>query len=106
MSAASGEPPAIGSGRHETRPVPAHHGTALGVGTPMRILVAADEYPWPARSGYRQRLHWLLRTMSASGAVDLLIPREQPPGVLADPPPDVRLADLRGDGTGRLPLPG
>jgi glycosyltransferase involved in cell wall biosynthesis len=71
----------------------------------MRILVAADEYPWPARSGYRQRLHWLLRTLSASGAVDLLITRPQPTAGLPEPPLDVRLADLRVVATGRLPLP-
>src|SRR3954469_19114941 len=94
MSAGSREASAIGSGRHETRPVPAHHGTALGRGTPMRILVAADEYPWPARSGYRQRLHWVLRTLSDSGAVDLLITQPQPTAGLKEPPPDVRIADL------------
>jgi glycosyltransferase involved in cell wall biosynthesis len=42
--------------------------------------------------------------LSASGAVDLLITRQQPATGLAKPPSDVRLADLRVVSTGQLPL--
>lgn len=38
----------------------------------MRILVVSDEYPWPARTGYRQRLSWVLRALSSHGTVDFL----------------------------------
>jgi glycosyltransferase involved in cell wall biosynthesis len=60
----------------------------------MRILVAADEYPWPARSGYRQRLHWLLRMLSSHGAVDLLVVREPAPADPAESPREVPLHRL------------
>lgn len=39
----------------------------------MRVLVVADEYPWPARSGYRLRLAEVVRTLSAGAQVDLLV---------------------------------
>jgi glycosyltransferase involved in cell wall biosynthesis len=70
-----------------------------------RILVAADEYPWPARSGYRQRLHWLLRTLTAHGAVDLLVTRERPPADLPAPPGEVRLGRLAVVGAGQVAVP-
>lgn len=38
----------------------------------MRILVLADEYPWPARTGYRQRLDAVVRALAAQHDVDLL----------------------------------
>lgn len=38
----------------------------------MRVLVVADEHPWPARTGYRLRLAEVLRTLSADCTVDLL----------------------------------
>ena len=59
----------------------------------MRILVVADEYPWPPRTGYRQRLHWVLRTLAGQGTVDLLVVGLD--GRTAEPPPaDVPLATL------------
>jgi glycosyltransferase involved in cell wall biosynthesis len=57
----------------------------------VKILVAADDYPWPARSGYRQRLHWVLRTLSLHGDVDLLVVRDRPLPNPQGPPPDVSL---------------
>ena len=71
----------------------------------MRILVAADEYPWPARSGYRQRLHWLLRILSERDSVDLLVVRENPPADPAGPPPEVLLGRLAVVRAGRVVLP-
>lgn len=38
----------------------------------MRVLVVSDEYPWPARTGYRQRLAAILRTLTAEHEVDLV----------------------------------
>lgn len=53
--------------------------------------MVADEYPWPPRTGYRQRLDCVLRTLATEADVDFLavLPAERatPP-----PPPDVRLA--------------
>ncbi|MGY1831683.1 glycosyltransferase [Geodermatophilus sp. SYSU D01180] len=57
----------------------------------MKFLVAADDHPWPARSGYRQRLHWTLRTLSELGAVDLLVVRDRPLPAPDGPPAEVRL---------------
>ncbi len=57
----------------------------------MRFLVTADEYPWPARSGYRQRLHWTVRALSGLGSVDLLVARDRPLPAADDPPPEARL---------------
>lgn len=58
----------------------------------MKFLVAADDHPWPARSGYRQRLHWTLRALSRLGSVDLLVARDRPlSAVPDDPPPDIPL---------------
>ena len=54
-----------------------------------------DEYPWPSRTGYRQRLHWLLTLLSGHGEVDLLVVQKQTGAEpLAPPPPDLRLARL------------
>ena len=39
----------------------------------MRVLVVTDEYPWPARTGYRQRIDRVLRTLAAEGEVDLFV---------------------------------
>lgn len=57
----------------------------------MKFLVTADEYPWPARSGYRQRLHWTLRSLSALGSVDLLVVRDRAFPGRDGAPPDVGL---------------
>ncbi|ADB73193.1 glycosyltransferase [Geodermatophilus obscurus] len=57
----------------------------------MKFLVTADEYPWPARSGYRQRLHWTVRALSGLGSVDLLVARDRPLAAAEDPPPEVGL---------------
>jgi glycosyltransferase involved in cell wall biosynthesis len=71
----------------------------------MRILLAADEYPWPARSGYRQRLHWMLRLLTLHGTVDLLVVREQPPVDPPGPPPDVPLHRSAVVAAGQVVLP-
>ena len=68
----------------------------------MRVLVAADEHPWPARSGYRQRLHWVLRTLAGHGRVDLLVARARPPVDPSDPPPDVPLGRIEVVTAGRV----
>ncbi|WP_138733971.1 glycosyltransferase [Modestobacter excelsi] len=57
----------------------------------MKFLVVADDYPWPARSGYRQRLHWVVRTLAGLGTVDLLVVRDEPLADPPNPPSDVRL---------------
>lgn len=51
--------------------------------------MTADEYPWPARSGYRQRLHWTLRALSGLGTVDLLVACDRPLPAPDDPPPEI-----------------
>jgi glycosyltransferase involved in cell wall biosynthesis len=54
----------------------------------MTVLVVTDEYPWPPRTGYRQRVDRVLRTLAAEHDVDLLTvvadqrPREAAPGDL------------------------
>lgn len=56
--------------------------------------MVADEYPWPSRSGYRQRLHWILTTLAGQGAVDFLAV-VLPEGSAAEPPPvDLPLSRL------------
>jgi glycosyltransferase involved in cell wall biosynthesis len=56
----------------------------------------ADEYPWPARTGYRLRLHWILVLLSRHASLDLLVVLSKPlPSELPPPPPDVPLAELR-----------
>src|SRR3954454_9465420 len=54
----------------------------------MTVLVVTDEYPWPPRTGYRQRVDRVLRTLAAEHDVDLLTvvaderPRDEAPGDL------------------------
>jgi glycosyltransferase involved in cell wall biosynthesis len=56
----------------------------------------ADEYPWPARTGYRLRLHWILVLLSRHASVDLLVVLSRPlPADLPPPPAEVPLAELR-----------
>jgi polysaccharide biosynthesis protein PslH len=51
----------------------------------MILLVVTDEYPWPPRTGYRQRVDRILHTLAAEHELDLLTvvadqrPREPPP---------------------------
>ncbi|MGY1745225.1 glycosyltransferase [Blastococcus sp. SYSU D00695] len=71
----------------------------------MRVLVVADEYPWPARSGYRQRLHWVLRGLTGQGEVDLLVARARPPLDPAPPPPEVPLRRLEVVTAGQVAQP-
>ncbi len=59
----------------------------------MRILVVADEYPWPARTGYRQRLHWVLRTLATQGAVDFLAVVLDERSAAEPPPVDIALSE-------------
>src|SRR4051794_1371814 len=55
----------------------------------MTVLVVTDEYPWPRRTGYRQRVDRVLRTLAADHDVDLLtvVAEERP----REPPTDLRL---------------
>ena len=60
----------------------------------MRILVVADQYPWPTRTGYRQRLHWVLRTLASQGAVDFLAVVLDERSATEPPPADIPLAQI------------
>ena len=60
----------------------------------MRILVVADEYPWPPRTGYRQRLHWVLRTLASQGAVDFLAVVLDERSAAEPPPADIPLSQI------------
>ena len=39
----------------------------------LRILLVANEFPWPERSGYRIRLANMLRGLAEAGSVDFII---------------------------------
>lgn len=39
----------------------------------MRVLCISDEFPWPATTGYRLRLHHVVRGLAAMSRVDLLV---------------------------------
>lgn len=60
----------------------------------MKILVVADEYPWPSRTGYRQRLHWMLTTLATQGAVDFLAVVLHEDSAAEPPPVDLPLSRL------------
>jgi glycosyltransferase involved in cell wall biosynthesis len=47
----------------------------------VRILVVAEQYPWPAVDGYRQRLHHLISGLSAAGAVEVVALDRRPAGM-------------------------
>ena len=69
----------------------------------MKVLVVADEWPWPTRSGYRQRLHWVLTLLSAQADVELLVVLDPPPTEpLAPPPPGLRLSGVTTTTGGEL----
>ncbi len=55
----------------------------------MRILFITDEYPWPPRSGYRQRIDAVLRILARNAEVDLLAVVLDDAGL---PPPSTLLA--------------
>lgn len=57
----------------------------------MRVLVVTDEHPWPSRSGYRQRLDQVVRSLSADAQVDLLVVVGRDDRSAATPPSDVTL---------------
>lgn len=57
----------------------------------MRVLVIADEYPWPTRTGYRQRLAWMLRTLAADAEVDFVAVVLDERAASASPPSEVVL---------------
>ena len=53
----------------------------------MKILVVAEEYPWPANDGYRQRLDHMVRGLARAGEVDLS--GLCPSGTECADPPDI-----------------
>ncbi len=71
----------------------------------MRSLVVADEYPWPTRSGYRQRLHWTLRLLTAHGPVDLLVARESLRPDRPAPPRSLGLGRVETVVSGQVTMP-
>lgn len=56
--------------------------------------MVADEYPWPSRSGYRQRLHWMLTTLAGQGSVDFLAVVLHENSATEPPPVDLSLSRL------------
>ncbi|HZU73382.1 MAG TPA: glycosyltransferase family 4 protein [Acidimicrobiales bacterium] len=56
----------------------------------MRILCLADDYPWPPRSGYHQRMDQLLGALTDEAAVDLFCAVR--PGELNPDPPGCAVA--------------
>ncbi len=54
----------VGLGPRQTQRVRCHA---------VRILVVAEQYPWPAVDGYRQRLHHLVTGLSCAGDVEVLV---------------------------------
>ncbi|MGI9155912.1 MAG: glycosyltransferase [Marmoricola sp.] len=68
----------------------------------MRVLVVTDEHPWPSRTGYRQRLDRVVRTLAVEHHLDLLTVA-LPGRVLEAPPPDVGLCGYRAIEAGARP---
>lgn len=66
--------------------------------------MVADEYPWPARTGYRQRLGAVLRTLAATASVDLLAVVLDERATREPAPEDVPLG--RRAAVAGCPLPG
>ncbi|ROR90124.1 glycosyltransferase [Nocardioides aurantiacus] len=66
----------------------------------MRVLVVADEHPWPPTSGYRQRLARVVGTLGSHHDVDVLVVRHD--GRPAPPPPH----DLALGRVGTVQAPG
>jgi glycosyltransferase involved in cell wall biosynthesis len=52
----------------------------------VRILVVAEQYPWPAADGYRQRLHHLISGLARAGEVDVLALHRQGTAPAVPPP--------------------
>ena len=59
----------------------------------MRSLIVADEFPWPAETGYRIRLDHVIRGLAAVGPVDLVAVLDHPDR--PDLPPDVPIERVR-----------
>jgi glycosyltransferase involved in cell wall biosynthesis len=59
----------------------------VAVAPPLRILVVADVFPWPARDGYRLRLASVLNALSGVGTVDLFVGAFEGEGDPPGPPP-------------------
>jgi glycosyltransferase involved in cell wall biosynthesis len=51
----------------------------------MRTLIVADEFPWPADTGYRMRLDHVVRGLADAGCVDLVAVSDQ---AVTPPVPD------------------
>jgi glycosyltransferase involved in cell wall biosynthesis len=47
----------------------------------VRILVVAEQYPWPAVDGYRQRLHHLVAGLARAGSVEVVALDRRPEGL-------------------------
>jgi glycosyltransferase involved in cell wall biosynthesis len=51
----------------------------------VRILVVAEQYPWPAVDGYRQRLHHLIAGLARAGSVEVVALDRRPEGLEGAP---------------------
>ena len=57
--------------------------------------MVAEQYPWPAADGYRQRLHHLIAGLARAGEVDVLALHRQGTAPVAPPPLDgVRVPEV------------
>jgi len=59
----------------------------------VRTLVVAEQYPWPARDGYRQRLHHLVAGLARAGEVEVLALHR--PGTAAPDDPPIEGVEAR-----------
>jgi glycosyltransferase involved in cell wall biosynthesis len=69
----------------------------------VRILVLAEQYPWPAVDGYRQRLHHMIAGLGAAGSVEVLALDRRPevaPGSTATATPPSGVTDVVAVATG------
>ncbi len=67
----------------------------------MKTLVVAEQYPWPARDGYRQRLHHLVAGLARAGEVEVLALHRQ--GTAAPAEPEVPGVEARAVPVGGEP---
>jgi polysaccharide biosynthesis protein PslH len=60
----------------------------------VRTLVVAEQYPWPAADGYRQRLHHLVNGLRGAGEVDVVSLHRAGTAPIEPPPIDGVTAPL------------